>query len=179
MSAAQPYFADDVARPKWHGAHASFGAGTLEGERFQQRSPSTRVVARCGATELVVEFKGAAPHWAAPVAQRLCELLDLPKNWDSYGSDRVDYRAAEALLRILSRIGEEVALPGIFPTSGGGMQLEWSSNGIEVVVSATPSGEVTVSVDSPQLDVESTFSSVALVPHDLVRQVSELVARNR
>lgn len=179
MSAAQSYFADDIARPKWQGAHAVFGAGTLEGERFQQQSPTTRVVAKCGATELALEFKGTAPHWAEHVAKRLCELLDLPQNWDSYGSARVDRRAAVALLGVLARIGGEVAMPGIFPMSGGGMQLEWVSNGVEVAVSATPGGEVTVSVDSPQLDVETTFSDVALVPHDLVTQVSELVARDR
>ena len=53
---------------------------------------------------------------------RLQELLDLPPNWDSYGSPPPTKAAIDTASRLLENLG--VPFPFVAPISGGGIQIE-------------------------------------------------------
>lgn len=74
------------------------------------------------------------PSWDA----RFAELAELPPGWfDGEGTaiDEVAMKAARALLAVLA--DSSIALPRIYPTVDGGIQLEWHGpDGFEVVLPA-------------------------------------------
>lgn len=66
-------------------------------------------------------------------AERFTQLGALEQNWDSYGApplDRATILRAEAWL----------AAACIVPCSGGGVQIEWHRDGVEIEVSFNPDG---------------------------------------
>lgn len=67
-------------------------------------------------------------QWRAQAYRQLMAIARLPRNWDSYGADRVDGKilaSAEALLSALHEMG--VSKPHINPTRTGGIQFDWES----------------------------------------------------
>ena len=66
---------------------------------------------------------------------RLLGLIDLGRNWDSYGAAPIDPANVEVALRILSRIKrKDTPPPCVVPTSRGGIQLEWHLRGIDLEI---------------------------------------------
>ena len=65
-------------------------------------------------------------------------LLDLPPNWDSYGSPPPTREAGETASKILA----ELANPFICPVSSGGIQIEFRCNGQRVEIEIAPTGVV-------------------------------------
>src|SRR5262245_44338244 len=85
--------------------------------------------------QLVVALEGRPPRWAEPTLRKLGELLRLPANWNSYGARPVDSACAWAAFQLLSRLLPDDALPpAIVPTSGGGVQLEWHTHGVDLEI---------------------------------------------
>lgn len=74
--------------------------------------------------------RGEGRHLPAIVREilpRLLELSRLKPGWDSYGAQPLEPRAVAFLLNILlaATPGEVMVHPQVFPTSSGGLQLEW------------------------------------------------------
>jgi hypothetical protein len=73
--------------------------------------------------------------------KRLSELVQLPDNWDGYGSPRLQpavVSAAFDLLRTLSAF--HLPSPELFPVSGGGLQFEWQADKCELEIEVLPEG---------------------------------------
>ena len=66
-------------------------------------------------------------RWLASVARDLSRLLALPENWDSYGGHAVRQDAAAGVIKLLAKLGADVAAPLVAPMSNGGILLEWNS----------------------------------------------------
>ncbi|MEQ1570315.1 MAG: hypothetical protein ABMA64_32070 [Myxococcota bacterium] len=60
------------------------------------------------------------------LTERCSRLLDLPENWNSYRSRRVDETLLKDALELLARLlTPDVAVPDVVPTARGGIQIEW------------------------------------------------------
>jgi hypothetical protein len=90
------------------------------------------------------------PPWMDDAAQRLQAVVDLPENWDSYGARRVSISTALDSLQLLARL-YDLGLPGpaILPTASGGVQLEWSVDGLELELVLDPNGNMLAMFDDP------------------------------
>ncbi|HEV7671546.1 MAG TPA: hypothetical protein VGS22_23755 [Thermoanaerobaculia bacterium] len=71
-------------------------------------------------------------------AQRVVRLLNMPPDWDSYGSKSIDRQKAMTALNIVAVALEVGApMPAIVPTIDGGVQLEWHRRGVDLEIRAT------------------------------------------
>lgn len=71
-------------------------------------------------------------HWQARIVSKVCELLELPENWNSYGAPRIRQDTAMFAIVVLETImNAGTPLPLIVPTARGGIQLEWHENDID------------------------------------------------
>jgi hypothetical protein len=97
---------------------------------------------------LVIRARRPAPAWLAPVVERCQELLRLRAGWNSYGAAPVDIGVVEAALRTLDRIMTASApLPPLVPTSSGGVQVEWHTQGADFEVAFHPSGTISAAYE--------------------------------
>ena len=94
-----------------------------------------------GKGRLIVEWEGEEPAWVEPSLNALAESLELPTNWDSYGSHRVGLNsvvsAGQALCLIMR---SDTIPPTVVPTPGGGIQLEWHTRGLDLEIEVSPLG---------------------------------------
>lgn len=77
------------------------------------------------------------------VAQRLQQLANLPKNWNSYGAPTIDTGALAEARRIIQiacgRSGLGLPAPGVSPGAHGGVGIEWATGGgIELILDIPP-----------------------------------------
>ena len=73
--------------------------------------------------------------WSPSARKRLKELADLPVNWDSYASSRIEPETIEVAQNLLAEFAKlNMPEPEILPVPGGGIQLEWSNAGTELEV---------------------------------------------
>ncbi len=80
-----------------------------------------------------VEFQGYMPTWIFEVVQEVLSLLWLPKDWYSYGSNKVSFDIAKNVIQFLpSILLDQLPKPLVGPTSEGGIQIEWHNNGIDL-----------------------------------------------
>ena len=86
-----------------------------------------------------VTLAGDPPAWLRPTLEAMAELLELPENWNSYGARPIDPAALAWALELLgSTMNPETPAPTLVPTSGGGVELEWHTRGIDLEVHAVP-----------------------------------------
>jgi len=86
-----------------------------------------------------------APRWIARVAKRSAELLTLPDGWDTYGSSRVNPRAAAYALRLLLLISStNTPAPSLVPLADGGVQVEWHTDGADLEVEVAANGVLSI-----------------------------------
>jgi len=70
------------------------------------------------------------PEWLGWVFKRLTELLDLDEGWDSYGGKSINDRTAAFAYQVLSSpMFCVLPRPDVVPTSIGGIQAGWRSDG--------------------------------------------------
>ena len=81
--------------------------------------------------------------WQVEPVKKLLEFLSLPENWNSYGG------RPPSLDTVLSAIDFLTMVPfdtpprlRVIPLSGGGVQLEWSSDQRELEVEFQPEGSI-------------------------------------
>ena len=85
--------------------------------------------------EFVVEIEGAPPTWVTPTVNALGRLLAMPRNWDSYGARPIDPASVGAAIELaFSLMTDSTPTPAVVPTSGGGVQLEWHTRGIDLEI---------------------------------------------
>ncbi len=83
---------------------------------------------------------GSDSKWQTEVLGRLCTLLQLPQNWDGYGTPSLRRDACMFALEILERVMQpRTPLPQVVPSSVGGIQLEWHERDVDLELHiATP-----------------------------------------
>ena len=92
-----------------------------------------------------VRVVGVLPNWFQAVASRLVVLSQLGENWDSYGAKPISVRAITSAMQLVSEImRDDIPVPGIVPTTPGGIQLEWHIVGIDFEVEISPEGNLSV-----------------------------------
>ena len=85
--------------------------------------------------EGTIVFPGPLPDWSRESIIRVCELGELPENWDSYGGRVIDVSLALAAIQlILDTFGPAVPAPAVVPTNRGGVQLEWHRHGCDLEI---------------------------------------------
>lgn len=110
-----------------------------------------------------------------PSIQRLLTLLNLPENWDSYGSPPPSEAAimmGVAIVGGLASVGlDYLTAPLINAVSGGGVLLQWRSNSRELELEILSSGSVRyLKVESSEPIDENT------VNHPMFSQLQPLFA---
>jgi hypothetical protein len=74
----------------------------------------------------VVKILGQEPSWFQSAFFEMESLLNLPDNWNPYGSRRINPMAAFRGLDLLFKIMRaQMPEPSIVPTADGSIQLEW------------------------------------------------------
>ncbi len=84
--------------------------------------------------------KRSAPIPISPHAQKFLSLLDLKKNWDSYGGEPIAFEAACAADLFLNK------RVSIVPMARGGIQLEWHLDGYDIEITFDKKGIASVLV---------------------------------
>jgi hypothetical protein len=80
-----------------------------------------------------LDSRSGKPAWERDVVAALCQYLDLPPNWDSYGGMPLRYDTGMFALHVLSSImNESIPVPSVVPISSGGAQFEWHQNGLDI-----------------------------------------------
>lgn len=94
-----------------------------------------------GSNTLLLEQRPS--EWFLKIVIQVCELGDLPDNWNSYGARSIDPRTAEFVISLLQEIlTENDPLPAIVPTSCGGIMLEWHEGGVDLEVDVRSKSEI-------------------------------------
>lgn len=65
--------------------------------------------------------------WMRTALRKITELVEMPENWDGYGSCRIQQSAHRKATSIISELLSKTSMPApqIFPVPGGGIQFEW------------------------------------------------------
>jgi hypothetical protein len=73
------------------------------------------------------EIKDApSVSWFKKSLEKLSNLYSLKENWDDEGAKRIDLKAILVAMKVLAQIvKDDTPEPYIFPTLGGGVQIEW------------------------------------------------------
>jgi hypothetical protein len=124
-------------------------------------------------TTTIQEISPERDDWIGKALLLVCQIAEIPNNWDGEGSPQPDpgvTEAARLLLRRLrgSRLGA-IPVPFVCPISGGGIQFEWNSPKKHLEIEfldtstiaflkeeLTPQGESTETGEYPLGDAEST-----------------------
>lgn len=111
----------------------------------------------------VTSLANAAP-WVLEGLESIAALSDLPRNWDGYGSPRIDRRAIEAARRFVASVAfDSLPLPHIAPVLGGSVGLHWRCGGRELEFTFQPDGAVEfLKVLGPDLDREESMEEGTL-----------------
>ena len=131
--------------------HAARTRQGLTDTEWSYRSPSTSLPAEATLSgwsafredgrysftggDLRVVVEGRPPTWMLPTVKALCEVLDLPADWDSYGSPTVDSHVVAAAIDILMQVmRDDTPAPSVVPTNRGSVQFEWHTRGVDIEV---------------------------------------------
>lgn len=92
--------------------------------------------------------------WSHSLRKKLGELTNLPENWNSYGSRRIQQEAIETTAKLLSDLVKiDMPEPQIFPVSGGGVQLEWENAKCELEIEILPDRSIEYLIVDEQGDM--------------------------
>lgn len=96
----------------------------------------------------VIPLGNVYPQLEASI-RRIQELAALQRNWDSYGSARIQEGALSGALRVLKTLDfGELPAPSISAVPGGGLQFEWTSpKARSLELEFEPDGTVTYLVE--------------------------------
>lgn len=66
-------------------------------------------------------------------------LLELGENWDSYGASPITPESVAGAERVANVVGKWE--PRAVPTPNGGVQLEWTVDGVDLEIEIGPDGK--------------------------------------
>ncbi len=97
---------------------------------------------------LVLGLQGDPAPWVEPTLRTLGGLFLLPAGWDSYGGRPPDPSCVLAAWRLLVAVmRDDSPPPAVVPTAGGGVQLEWHRNGVDLEIEVIAPRECVVSFE--------------------------------
>lgn len=105
---------------------------------------------------------GRLPRWLAPARDRVSEIVQLPWGWDGHDGCPVKIDIAKFAIRFLLQVlAPESPAPQIVPLSGGGIQLEWHQNGVDLEIEIDAPNQVFVSFEDLEsgMEFERSFST--------------------
>ncbi len=98
---------------------------------------------------------------------KLTELTRLGYDWDSYGSPPPSPDFVNGVIRLLSRTNIlEIQNIEAFPISGGGIQIEWSSEPQEIEIAFYPNdrGTFLITLETGDVLREGSFNFATAIP---------------
>lgn len=117
-----------------------------------------------------VSLTYAMPTALQSMFDKLAELSELPENWDTYGSQRIQPAAKKTASNLLWRVYSlGMPVPHLVPVSGGGIQMEWQQNKRELELEILPNGEILFLVVD-----ENEGMQEGRVPHRLLPTLKNL-----
>jgi hypothetical protein len=128
------------ASPDWdeHTVHPQTGPKPLWSLTIKMETPKEMPFNNFG-NEPIFDAPRRTMDWVRPVAKKLDELLSLPQNWDSYGAPKIADSVVPTVIGLLQDVMlPTTPIPQIFPTSSGGVQLEWHQNGVDLEIEIDP-----------------------------------------
>lgn len=82
-------------------------------------------------------------EWQETAIKCVLKVLNLPLNWDSYGSPPPTKKAMGSAIKLLQSIDlENFQVPNVVPVSGGGIQIEWTIEDRELELEFLPDGSI-------------------------------------
>ncbi|HDL01299.1 MAG TPA: hypothetical protein ENH23_03600 [candidate division Zixibacteria bacterium] len=80
-------------------------------------------------------------EWFDKIVDRINHLLNLPKDWDSYGAKKIIPEVAISLMRSIAKFPQKhIPDPTIVPSNDGGLQIEWHQNDLDIEIDFQPNG---------------------------------------
>ena len=163
----QGELADDAVLGRLSAATWTLGSPDALAAAFlrttRQDSPSRpvrRMAVRAPRRELPAELLRAL--------DRVIELFELPKGWNSHGAEPVSEAAFRQTVQFLATyLVEDVAGPVLVPTVRGGVQLEWHRQGVDIEVEVSPDGSVSWCADDRRTGEE--FEAVLAGQEEAIR----------
>jgi hypothetical protein len=112
--------------------------------------PERGTVPQGAPSPVLIRYVGdIEPPWFRPAAEPLADLLNLPPNWDSYGARAVQPTNVVAGLQLLLTImRDDTPVPFAAPTCRGGVQFEWSTQGIDLEIEIASTSRFHVSFEN-------------------------------
>jgi hypothetical protein len=99
-----------------------------------------------------------------PILNKICELGDLPPNWDSYGAMPIDAETAtSAIVLLLNVLSPSVPPTAVVPTSRGGVMFEWHDGGIDFEIDVRSPFSKHVSFADSMLEEEFENPSLQVI----------------
>lgn len=107
----------------------------------------------------------STPAWQSAAFTRLQALRTLRRDWNTYGSGPIGKETIDAVFAFMSRsLSPHTPPPAIVPTPGGGIQLEWHQNGIDLEIEWLPDR-----VECSAVDQRGDEEFVLRTQFDLIR----------
>ena len=125
-------------------------------------------------TSPVVVYEPVTEDWRPRVEQRLAKLSAYAEGWDGYSAMPPQPSIiAYARSTLNSVMMPSTPAPSIVPLSGGGLQLEWHTNGYDIELAIYAAGEAELSVSYPddREPIEDKVITVSL--YDLSAVIEE------
>ena len=83
-----------------------------------------------------------APSWL-DAARECASLVELERDWDSYGGRPVHQSIAQAATNLILQLGRPgVPSPTVVPTARGGIQLEWHTSKVDLEIEVISPGRL-------------------------------------
>ena len=114
-------------------------------------------------------------HWEQDTYARLVHLMSLNRGWDGGDSPAVRPEIATfAWSALASVMGPTTPIPFIAPVSGGGLQIEWHSGGldIEIYIAQPSRAELFIEYQDGRERVEEDLSSDFESLTSAIREIS-------
>ena len=87
--------------------------------------------------------------WFHPTLSQLAKFLSLGDDWDGYGAKATHEGAVKRAVAVLNTVCPAGPEPWVVPTSDGGVQIEWASNGLEIEIEVSPTGPAQILIVEP------------------------------
>lgn len=129
---------------------------------------------------LRLQVPTGVPDWMDDAAGAIVGLLELQPNWNSYEARAVDLLQVVAALNVLLEIARpNTPAPAIGPTAGGGVILEWHTNGVDLEIETISNHSLLVSYEDSgsgtewETEIRSDLSQI----HRAIEQLSQSAPR--
>jgi hypothetical protein len=97
------------------------------------QTTSAKVVQLRPSNSVQATSEAIPPRYESAAWRKVCALVNLPEDWDGYGSPRIDRQVGMFALEVLNKImAPETPEPYIVPSPAGGVQIEWHRNHVDL-----------------------------------------------